>query len=197
MRTTRWCPTHLSVVLVVSGSVFACQPDAEIPKDPSLIRDSTYIEVMADLMLLEAAPPAVDSAQDREVALDSLRREILSGHGVTPEQVLDFARVTGSEAGRMEALWQSITQRYDSVRVARLQTEGDGTGGPESSAAGDGTVGEEPGGAAAQDPTGSGVARRAADSTRSPGASTRPGLKPGGRPPARRPTARDTTDGSR
>jgi hypothetical protein len=194
MRITRGYPRRLVNILLFSGAAAACQPDAEVREPPDLIPDCVYVEVIADLMFLEAGPLEVDSTQDRDLVLDSLRREILLEHGVTPNQVLDFARATGSEAGRMEALWQTITQTYDSMRVASLQREPEAAGEPEGSPAGDG-AGVGRAGSRADPDTGSETARRAGDSLPSAGAARRPGLKPGGRGPVRRPADRDTASG--
>ena len=194
---TRRCPRRLVYVLLLSGVAAACQPHAEVTEAPGLIPDSVYVEVIADLMFLEASRLEVDSAQDRDLVLDSLRRGILSEHGVTPDQVLDFARVTGSEAGRMETLWQTITQKYDSMRIASLQEEPEAEGEPDGpGAGGDVAGGGRAGGPAGRGTRGTDTARRAGDSIPSAGPARRSELKPGGRVPVRRPAARDTAIGS-
>jgi hypothetical protein len=85
------------------------------------MEEELYIEVMTRLMLLDADLPPGATPAERETRADSARSEILAAHGVTAEEVLDFAEAVGTEAGHMEALWLEITQRYDSLRIAELR----------------------------------------------------------------------------
>jgi hypothetical protein len=78
---------------------------------------------MAELMFLDAGPPEGITADAWEASLDSLRAEILAAHGVTASEILEFAGTAGGEAGRMEALWKDIAQKYDSMRVERLRVD--------------------------------------------------------------------------
>jgi len=124
--------------LLVIGAVMACSaPDGDAVTDDRL-SDDLYVQVMTELLLLDASLPDERMLPEREAGLaDSLRADILAAHKVTAEEILDFADQTGSEAGRMEDLWERITHIYDSTRVADLQTETEARSEPE------GKLGEE------------------------------------------------------
>lgn len=98
----------------------ACAQEAE-EDPPTSVPDEVYVQVMTELMLLDARPPKGGSADERAVRADSIRTGILSSNGVTAEEILAFAETLGSDADRMESLWQEITQRYDSARAANLK----------------------------------------------------------------------------
>lgn len=87
------------------------------------MRDEVYVQVMAELMILDASTPAGETAEEREARADSMRAEILAAQGVTARELLDFVEVVGSDASRMESLWALITKKYDSTRVADLRRE--------------------------------------------------------------------------
>lgn len=85
------------------------------------VADSTYISIMVELMLLDT-DPSVSPSEAGETALDSLRAEVLRGHGVSASEVLAFARAAGTDPLRMQTIWERITQVYDSARIARLRS---------------------------------------------------------------------------
>ena len=95
------------------------------------VSDEAYIQVMTELMLLDARPLKAASPAEREARMDSARLAIVSRHGVTGEEVLEFAQVNGAEAGFMEGVWQEITHRFDSARVANLTRETEARSEPE------------------------------------------------------------------
>jgi hypothetical protein len=95
------------------------------------VSDEAYIQVMTELMLLDARPLKGASPAEREARMDSARLAIVSRHGVTGEEVLEFAQVNGAEAGYMEGVWQEITHRFDSARVANLTLETEARSEPE------------------------------------------------------------------
>lgn len=143
------------------------------------MQDDAYVQVMAELMFLDAGPPPGVPAGDWEASLDSLREGILTAHGVTASEILEFAATLGSEAGRMEALWQVIAQKYDSMRVERLRQDTEARSEPE------GKLGRE-------------AARPApADSVTPAVRGTPPDQKPLRRRPRDRPALRDTAIGSK
>lgn len=107
--------------LLIAILCTGCGTDPELERDRA--RDEAYVQVMTDLMLLDASPPAGSTNEEREARADSARREVLARHGVTAEEVLEFAREVGGEAGRMESLWKQITDKYDSTRVANLRRD--------------------------------------------------------------------------
>lgn len=137
METRKAAGARVTALLVI-GAVMACgAPDREAVIDDRL-SDDLYVQVMAELLLLDASLPDERMLPEREAGLaDSLRADILAAHMVTAQEILDFADQTGTEAGRMEELWERITHIYDSARVANLQTETEARSEPE------GKLGEE------------------------------------------------------
>ena len=113
---------------------------------PGPVTDDVYIDVMTQLLLVDVKPPKGASAEEREARADSMRAKILAEHGVTSGDVLRYADALGSEAGRMESLWQRITQQFDSTRIANLEQETEARSEPE------GKLGEDATGAQ-QEPT--------------------------------------------
>ncbi len=95
------------------------------------VSQEAYTQVMTELMLLDARPLKGASPEEREARMDSARLAIVSRHNVTGEEILEFARVNGSEAGYMELVWQEITHRFDSARVANLTRETEARSEPE------------------------------------------------------------------
>ena len=179
--------THRRVATTVLVAVFAlgCGPGPEDER-PGPVSDEIYVQVMTELMLLDASPPEGSTVEEREARADSARREILAGQGVTGPEILDFAEALGGEAGRMEVLWQQITQRYDSARIASLGTETEARSEPE------GRLGEEARTAATESspaPVASAPATPA-DTLQPAGRRLRPRARP---PPSAGPPVRDTT----
>ena len=103
--------------------LFACCAPADEEATPAGMRDEVYVQVMAQLMILDASTPTGETAEEREARADSMRAEILAAQGVTAQELLDFVEVVGSDASRMESLWALITQKYDSTRIADLRRE--------------------------------------------------------------------------
>ena len=99
-----------------------CAPADEEATSPG-IRDEVYVQVMAELMILDAGAPVGETPEEQEARADSMRAEILAAQGVTAQELLDFVEVVGGDASRMESLWALITQKYDSTRIADLRRE--------------------------------------------------------------------------
>ena len=97
----------------------SCGPEAADPYQGP-VTDEAYIQVMTDLMLLDARPLKGGSPAEREARTDSAKLAIVERHGITGDEILEFARIRGAEASHMEVLWQEITHRFDSIRVADL-----------------------------------------------------------------------------
>lgn len=124
--------------LFVIAALVACGAPVGDEEIADRLRDDVYVQVMTELLLLDALLPDDRMLPEREAGLaDSLRAEILAAHMVTAEEILDFADAIGSEAGRMEELWERITHIYDSTRVADLRRETEARSEPE------GKLGEE------------------------------------------------------
>jgi hypothetical protein len=126
----------IAASLVLTALLVGCGSGDE-QVSPAGVRDEAYIQVMTELLLLDSRPPAGGTPQEREARADSVRGEILASHGVTAHEMLEFARVVGSDAGRMEGLWHRITQKYDSMRVADLRRD------TEANSESEGKLGEE------------------------------------------------------
>jgi hypothetical protein len=103
--------------------LFACCAPADEEVTPAGMRDEVYVQVMAELMILDASAPTGETAEEQEARADSMRAEILAAQSVTAEELLDFVEVVGSDASRMESLWALITHKYDSTRIADLRRE--------------------------------------------------------------------------
>lgn len=115
---------HGQLLVSLSFAVLlACCAPADEEATPASIRDEVYVQVMAELMILDANAPAGETAEEQEARADSMRAEILAAQGVTAQELLDFVEVVGSDASRMESLWALITQKYDSTRIADLRRE--------------------------------------------------------------------------
>ena len=127
---------RIAAPLLFTALILGCGWGQE-EQDPPGVRDEVYVQVMTELLLLDSSPPLGSTPEEREARADSVRAEILASHGVTAHEMLDFARAVGGEAGRMEGLWQSITQKYDSTRVSDLRRD------TEARSESEGKLGEE------------------------------------------------------
>lgn len=83
------------------------------------VEEELYVEVMARLAAIRAA----SDPGRREEPLsggraDSLRRSVLTGHGLSRSDLEAFARVVGDEPVRMQSLWKRIGERADSLTEA-------------------------------------------------------------------------------
>lgn len=168
--------------------VASCAPaDEEVV--PEGMRDEVYVQVMAELMILDATAPVGETAEEQEARADSMRAEILVAHGVTAQELLDFVEVVGSDASRMEALWALITQKYDSTRIADLRRE------TEARSETEGKLGAEARAGASSSATGAARGADDADAAASPGDTTgeRTLRRPLRRPPDSRPSTGDST----
>jgi len=137
MKTGKASAGRVSTFLVIATLVACGAPDQDETIAEGL-PDYVYVEVMTELLLLDASLPGDRMLPEREAGLaDSLRSDILAAHGVTAQEILDFTEANGGEAGRMEGLWERITHVYDSTRVANLREETEARSEPE------GKLGEE------------------------------------------------------
>ncbi len=118
VKRTRTLGGVLLLMTLASGCVERASEEV-----PGPVTDDVYVDVMTQLLLVDAKPPKRASAEEREARADSVRATILADHGVTSVDVLHYADALGSDAGRMETLWQRITQQFDSTRIANLERE--------------------------------------------------------------------------
>ena len=188
MKTAKLANTRLLVPLSFAVLAACCAPaDEEV--SPAGIRDEVYVQVMAELMILDAAPPTGATVEEEEARADSMRAGILAAHNVTAHVLLDFVEVVGNEASHMESLWARITQKFDSTRIANLRSEtearseAEGKLGAEARA---GASGSDAGASGGSDSTGTTSAPKYDAGARTPGSALR-------RPAKSSPAARDTT----
>lgn len=101
----------LAATAATAGAACAGPERSEAP-----VREDVYVEVMARLAAVRAAsdPGRLADPLPRSRA-DSLREEVLARHGVSRSELKTFARVVGDEPRRMEALWERIGARADSL----------------------------------------------------------------------------------
>lgn len=108
------CPGLASFSLL---ALVACDSDRPQPVDGA-VTDSAYVEVMVELLLLESRIGRQEAESVPPEGADSVRTEILRNHGLTAAEVMQFADSVGTDAARMEGLWEQIASRYDSLRSA-------------------------------------------------------------------------------
>lgn len=97
----------LAFATVVPLTVAACGGDA----DPSLVSRARFVDAYVDLRVSALR-------RDDEALTDSARAAVLARHGVTEDQLLDFAAAHGGDLEFMRDLWNQIEARLDSVPVA-------------------------------------------------------------------------------
>lgn len=120
--TTAGVRRTLVIALATAGAA-ALAAAACGPSEPELrgqIDMDTYVEVMSELADLERFPPPGSDEATRSARADSVRREILERHGVTPDGLLDFAETVGARPGLMVEIADRIVAASDSL--ARLRT---------------------------------------------------------------------------
>jgi len=128
----------LLLMILASGCVERAPEEVAGP-----VTDDVYVDVMTQLLLVDVNPPKGASAEEREAREDSVRAKVLADHGVTSGDVLRYADALGSEAGRMETLWQRITQQFDSTRIANLARETEVLSEPEGKLGDDARVAQQ------------------------------------------------------
>lgn len=136
MMTEKAGKRRSATPLLLVALIVGCTPaEEEVP--PDQMQDDVYVQVMTELLLLDAGQPNRALPKREAAAVDSLRNEILVGQGVTAQELIDFADSVGGEAGHMEALWERITHQFDSTRVANLREQ------TEARSEAEGKLGEE------------------------------------------------------
>lgn len=110
-RAHGWLP-------IVAGLLLAAGCGGErVPR--TALPDSVYMEVMARMVLLDSAMTSPAEVSLGALSRDSARSLVLERHGVTREQLLEFARTLGEHPRAMAELWQRIQQRADSLAARR------------------------------------------------------------------------------
>lgn len=81
------------------------------------IPDSAYVEVMARMVLVDSAMTSRPDVSLGGISRDSARRLVLARYGVTPDELLDYARTVGEHPRAMAGIWQRIQERADSLEA--------------------------------------------------------------------------------
>ena len=97
--------------------IIGCSDAPELSEDP--IESDTFVSVMASLSQIRQFPPAGTAGVDREARADSMREAILREHGITADQLLEFAEKVGEDPDRMVALAERIAEVSDSMAALR------------------------------------------------------------------------------
>lgn len=80
------------------------------PTAPQTITPAVFVATYVDLRL------AVLGGEEPKRMTDSLRAAVLARHGVTEEDLLDFAKIHGSDPTFMKAVWDSVEERLNATR---------------------------------------------------------------------------------
>lgn len=112
MRRSAAALLFAGLVLTACGGVFGGE-------EPETVDRSAFIATYVDLRI---------AALRTDGTLDPTRRQaILSEHGVTEEELLEFAEIHGRDPAFMRDLWSDVEQKLDSARMAGGVGPGSGT----------------------------------------------------------------------
>lgn len=97
--------------LLVAVTATGCGDDGS-PRPVETIDREVFVQTYLDLRVtaLETEEGTVTPEQ---------RAEVLAEHGVTEEDLIEFARVHGSDPVYIEDVWNEVKQRIDSIGAAR------------------------------------------------------------------------------
>ena len=100
-------------ILVVASAVFILLPSAACDPgtDESLVPRADFVDAYVDLRV------SALRREDRTLT-DSARAAVLARHGVTEDQLLEFASAHGGDLEFMRDLWNEVEARLDSVPLA-------------------------------------------------------------------------------
>lgn len=107
----------VSTAVAAAVATGACGPDEPEFRGP--IDGDTYVTVMAELADLERFPPSGPDEVTRTERADSARQRILERHGVTADQLLEFAEAAGARPDLMVELGERIVSLSDSMAQRR------------------------------------------------------------------------------
>lgn len=110
VRCGGWRGGAWAGLICILGACGLSEPPAT-PEESARITADRFIEVYAALRQAAAA------AQDT-LAFDSMRDEILRTHGVTEDDLFEFARAHSRNIESMIQLWDSIRTRLSAVGSA-------------------------------------------------------------------------------
>lgn len=109
---------RLAAAVVLAASVVALPACDGEERETGTIPAERFVTALVDLRLAarEAEGDTIPAAR---------RDSILSAHGVTDDDLLEFARVRGSDPSRMSAVWDSVELRI----LRAVDSAGGGDGG--------------------------------------------------------------------
>ena len=113
---------HTSVITLSTAIAAAFMMGACGPAEPEFqgpIDVDTYVVVMSELADLERFPPPGPDDITRSARADSVRRGMLERHGVTPEELLEFAESAGANPDLMVEIIDRIVVISDSLARRR------------------------------------------------------------------------------
>lgn len=151
-----------ATALAAAVATGACGPDEPEFRGP--IESDTYVAVMGELADLERFPPSGPDEATRIERADSARQAILERHGVTADELLEFAEAAGARPDLMVELTDRIVALSDSLAHGRT-----GAGRAADSAAAH-DLGLEPDREAAAHPASDSAAEPASDTVSAPAA---------------------------
>lgn len=120
VRTTsarRTLVIAFSTAVAAAVATGACGSDEPEFRGP--IDGDTYVAVMGELADLQRFPPAGPGEAARTERADSARQAILDRHGVTADELLEFAEAAGARPDLMVELSERIVALSDSLAHRR------------------------------------------------------------------------------
>lgn len=115
----RFAALAIAPTLVLS----ACRDNAA--GSDGVMSPDVYVAVMGELADLRRSPPPGIDSEEIQARTDSAREAILSAHGVTAPDLLEFAREAGSDPAQMEKLTDQIAAITDSLATIRDSVSAD------------------------------------------------------------------------
>lgn len=100
-------PRHalvVSLLLALPWVLAAGACSSEAPVRETAIDRETFISTWIDLREAALRSPRGDLAAPQ-------RERILAEHGVTPEEMEEFARIRGADADYMRGVWEEVEER--------------------------------------------------------------------------------------
>ena len=102
---------QVPLALAVGGLLAACGDGA----DADLISRAEFVDTYVDLRVAALGG-------EGDTITDSARAVVLERHGVSEEDLLDFASAHGGDLVFMRGVWNDVEARLDSVPMVRSDT---------------------------------------------------------------------------
>lgn len=105
-----------TAVAALALALSACGPNASAPAVAGGIDREVFIATYVDLR-------ATTIRSDSFTVSDAERSAVLARHGVTEQQLLEFADLHGRDVEFMRSVWDDVEARLDAERVLPAGTE--------------------------------------------------------------------------